>query len=123
MRGKKKIIYGVRWKTGVLQVCIQCKQKSSKVPAVVYNYVARQAVEEEGEDGVAISNIQKQSGLLALCGELMRWKRSSGADGKQEVREKPLLHDGSVNDGLDVVPSISRVDDPLPFGVLLDAAL
>lgn len=33
------------------------------------------------------------------------------------------LHDGSVDDGLDVVLSVSRVDDPLPFGVLFDIAL
>lgn len=34
-----------------------------------------------------------------------------------------LFHDGSVDDGLDVVLSVSRVDDPLPFGVLFDVAL
>lgn len=33
------------------------------------------------------------------------------------------LHDGSVNDRLDVVLSVPRVDDTLPFGVLLDVAL
>lgn len=33
------------------------------------------------------------------------------------------LHDGSVNDGLDVVLSVSRVDDPLPFRVLFDVIL
>lgn len=38
-------------------------------------------------------------------------------------RSQRSLHDGSVNDGLDVVLSVPRVDDTLPFGVLLDAAL
>lgn len=33
------------------------------------------------------------------------------------------LHDGSVNDGLNVVLSVSRVDDPLPFRVLFDVIL
>lgn len=33
------------------------------------------------------------------------------------------LHDGSIDDGLNVVLSISRIDDPLPFGVLLDVVL
>lgn len=33
------------------------------------------------------------------------------------------LHDGSVNDRFDVVLPVSRVDDTLPFGVLLDVAL
>lgn len=39
-------------------------------------------------------------------------------------REKRAsLHDGSVNDRLDVVLPVPRVDDPLPFGVLFDVAL
>lgn len=33
------------------------------------------------------------------------------------------LHDGSVNDGLDEVLSVPRVDDPLPFGVLFHVVL
>lgn len=33
------------------------------------------------------------------------------------------LHDGSIDDRLNVVLSISRIDDPLPFGVLLDVVL
>lgn len=32
-----------------------------------------------------------------------------------ESRKKKSLHDGSVDDRLDVVLSVSRVDDPLPF--------
>lgn len=48
--------------------------------------------------------------------------------GKQEEREREKrkgtsLHDGSVNDGLDVVLSVSGVDDSLPFGVLFDVVL
>lgn len=42
---------------------------------------------------------------------------------KSRRERRTSLHDGSVNDGLDVVLSVSRVDDPLPFGVLLDVAL
>lgn len=38
-------------------------------------------------------------------------------------RSQRSLHDGSVNDRLDVVLSVPRVDDTLPFGVLLDVAL
>lgn len=38
-------------------------------------------------------------------------------------RKWTSLHDGSVNDRLDVVLSVSRVDDPLPFGVLFDIVL
>lgn len=33
------------------------------------------------------------------------------------------LHDGSVDDRLDVVLSVSRVDDPLPFGILFNVVL
>lgn len=40
-----------------------------------------------------------------------------------ESKKKESLHDGSVDDGLDVVLPVSRVDDPLPFGVLFDVAL
>lgn len=38
-------------------------------------------------------------------------------------RSRGSLHDGSVDDRLDVVLSVPRVDHTLPFGVLLDVAL
>lgn len=38
-------------------------------------------------------------------------------------RKWTSLHDGSVNDRLDVVLSVSRVDHPLSFGVLFDVIL
>lgn len=41
----------------------------------------------------------------------------------QEGGSQSSLHDGSVNDRFDVVLPVPRVDDALPFGVLLDVAL
>lgn len=38
-------------------------------------------------------------------------------------RKERSLHDGPVDDGLDVVLSVSRVDDSLAFGVLVDVVL
>lgn len=38
-------------------------------------------------------------------------------------KNPPSFHDGSVNDGLDVVLSVPRVDDTLPLGVLFDVVL
>lgn len=89
-------------------------------------------MEAEGRGGVVpISSRQKQEsqtrkqrpGAAALCGELMRWRRGGKAGGKRERERRTSLHDGSVNDGFDVVLSVSRVDDPLSFGVLLDVVL
>lgn len=40
-----------------------------------------------------------------------------------ELMRRRSLHDGSVDDRLDVVLSVPRVDDALPLGVLLDVAL
>lgn len=40
-----------------------------------------------------------------------------------ERDQRPSLHDGPVDDGLDVVLPVAGVDDALPLGVLLDVAL
>lgn len=40
-----------------------------------------------------------------------------------ELMGRRSLHDGAVDDRLDVVLSVPRVDDALPLGVLLDVAL
>lgn len=55
------------------------------------------------------------------------WKRWVGegaaGGGAARLRTGPSLHDGPVDDGLDVVLPIAGVDDALPLGVLLDVAL
>lgn len=75
---------------------------------------------------VPLSSIQKQRSqtktqrprAACLCGDEVVKERCKA--GKKKWMS---LHDGSVNDGLDVVLSVSRVDDPLPFGVLFDVGL
>lgn len=60
-----------------------------------------------------------------------RWTGGSSTANKKKKKKSvtmqrgddPSLHDGSVNGGLDVVPSVSRVHHPLSFGVLLDVVL
>lgn len=39
------------------------------------------------------------------------------------AEKRASLHDGSINDRLDVVLSVPRVDDPLPFRVLFHVIL
>lgn len=79
-------------------------QKLFKVPAEVYKYW-RPTGRGRGE---------RREKLLAAelhVSELDEWDQQTS------------LHDGPVDNGLDVVLSVAGVDDALPLGVLLDIAL
>lgn len=77
--------------------------KLFKVPAEVYKYCrpTGRGRDEEGE-GAGRGAARLRAGPAA---------------------QRPSLHDGPVDDGLNVVLPVAGVDDALPLGVLLDVAL
>lgn len=88
----------------------QTKTQVTEVPAVD-KYVAWQTEKEEEPGGGGLS-IQTRTWR-----GLWRHELVSG------LKKWTSLHEGSVNDWLDVVLSVSRIDDPLSFGVLFDVTL